>query len=184
MYNVVLGNTCPFLTLSERDMRNSTLNGMKCQHITSTSFFVAISEWTGFEFPIEQSFDRTIWLENGTWLMYLALASLLAVMRPAVGSTVSKSQSEKPLVSHWKCFGSRPQNSSWVSAEPREGDSQLSATQSTYRAESCTSSHIICYSKISQTITIDRSVERTGEFCLIGNLSYFLNWIFSSNQPL
>ena len=44
-----------------------------------------------------------------------------------------------------------------------------------FSSERCTSSHIICYSKILLTITIDRSVERTGEFCLIGNLSYFLN---------
>ena len=42
-------------------------------------------------------------------------------------------------------------------------------------AERCTSGHIICFSKISLTITIDRWVERTGEFCLTGNLSYFLN---------
>ena len=34
-------------------------------------------------------------------------------------------------------------------------------------AERCTSGHIICFSKISLTITIDRWVERTGEFCLI-----------------
>ena len=39
--------------------------------------------------------------------------------------------------------------------------------QGGYSPERCTSSHIICYLKFLLTITIDRSVEHTGEFCPI-----------------